>query len=130
MDRVAYDVSTTSSQESGIALEIKFESLNSSLNSFAQKVENLERSAWALATESLGLPKDIITISYNLDFSIRDLASDITTIDSINAIMDLPKLRAEGIKRVSGEFFKGADDVTMDAIIDEIDNTAKVAEVE
>jgi len=130
MDRVAYDVSTTSAQESGIALEIKFESLNSSLNSFAQKMESLERSAWALVTEALGLPEETIMVTYNLDFAITDLESDIATIDAINSISDLPKFRAEAMKRVSTEFLKGLADETMEEILAEIDDNAKVSEVE
>jgi len=130
MDRVAYDVSTTSAQESGIALEIKFESLNSSLNSFAQKMESLERSAWALATEALGLQEETIMVTYNLDFAITDLTSDIATLDSIDNITDLPKYRAAKLKKIVTEDLKGTEDEVLDDILTEIDDAAKVSEVE
>ena len=129
MDRVAYDVSTTAAQESGIALEIKFESLNSSLNAFAQRVESLERRAWKMVTDYLQLPQDTIATTYNLDFSITDLTSDIATLDSINLISDLPKYRAAKLKSIISEDLKGIGDEVLDDILLEIDNNAKISEV-
>jgi len=131
MDRVAYDVSTTQAQESGIALSLKFEGLNSSLNSFAQRLENLERDAWDLVCESLGLPFDSVTIVYNMDFSITDLNNEIDILDSVNNIADLPIYKAEKLKAIAREDLKGYDDEIMETIYEEIDTSiGKMSEVE
>jgi len=131
MDRVAYDVSTTAAQESGIALSLKFEGLNSSLNSFAQRMENLERTAWDLVCDNLSISREAITIVYNMDFSITDLTNEIDVLDSVNAIVELPLYKAEKLKAIVREDLKGFEDETMDAIYDEIDtNIGKMSEVD
>jgi len=128
MDRVAYDTSTTEAKESGIALSIKFEGLNSSLNSFAQKMENLEREAWDLVCENLNMNKETISIVYNMEFSIIDIYGEIDILDSINAIVDLPQYKATKLKSIIREDLKGFEDDVMLGIYDEIDTLAKIAE--
>lgn len=131
MDRVAYDVSTTKAQESGISLEIKFQGLNSSLNSFAQSMEQLERRAWQLICDKLGIPRDSITVSYNLEFSITDLNTEIETLDGVNAIADLPLYKSEKLKQIVKEDLINSDPEILDAIFEEIDVTVgKTAELE
>lgn len=131
MDRVAYDVSTTQAQESGIALSLKFEGLNSSLNSFAQRLENLERDAWNLVCENLGLSLDTVNVVYNMDFSITDLNNEIDILDSVNNIADLPIYKAEKLKAIVREDLKGFDDETMETIYEEIDTSiGKMSESE
>ena len=129
MDRVAYDVSTSMSAESGISLEIKFEGLNSSLNSFAQRVEDLERRVWDLICIKIGIPLDSITIVYNMDFSISDLSSELDTLERINAIVDLPQYKAAKLKGVIKEDLKSSEDETLDSIFEEIEDMAKMTEV-
>ena len=129
MDRVAYDVSTSMSAESGISLEIKFEGLNSSLNSFAQRVEDLERRVWDLICIKIGIPLDSITIVYNMDFSISDLSSELDTLERINAIVDLPQYKAAKLKGVIKEDLKSVEDEELAVIFEEIDDMAKMTEV-
>jgi len=131
MDRVSYDVTTTQAQESGIALSLKFEGLNSSLNSFAQRMEKLERAAWDLVCEHLNLSNEAITIVYNMDFSITDLNNEIEILDSVNSIVELPLYKAEKLKAIVREDLKGFEDETMEAIYEEIDTTiGKMSEVD
>ncbi len=128
MDRVAFDVSTTASKESGIALEIKFEGLNASLNSFAQTLEALECNAWEIITHKLSLPEDAITVSYSLDFSISDLDKEISNFSAINQEMDIPLYRAEKMKQLVSEDLEGIDNDILQEIFAQIDVYAKQEE--
>ena len=129
MDRVSYDVSTSASKESGIALEIKFESLNASLKSFSQRMESLERKAWDIVTDKLGMSRESINIVYNMDFTVSDILTEISTLDGINAIVDLPQYKAVKLKSIVKEDLKSVETETLDDIFEEIDNVAKMGEV-
>lgn len=129
MDRVAYDVSTSSGQEAGIALEIKFESLNSSLSGYAQRLEDVERQAWDIVCDKLGISRDSIDILYNMEFSISDINSEIETLDSISRVADLPLYKAAKLKSIVKEDLKSIETETLDAIFAEIDTAAKMTEV-
>jgi len=128
MDRVSYDISTTKAQESGISLQIKFEGLNSSLNSYSMRLENAERFAWDMVCDKLGISKEAISIVYNMDFAITDLNAEIETLDGINSIVDLPLYKAEKLKSIIKEDLKSLETETMEAIFEEIDTMAKMTE--
>ncbi len=129
MDRVAYDVTTTAARESGIALSIKFDALNASLNKFSQRLEDIERTAWNLVCVKLGLHPETIGIVYNMDFSITDLNMEIETLNGISTVADLPLYKAEKLKSLVKEDLKSAESETLDAIFEEIDtNVGKMSE--
>lgn len=129
MDRVAYDVSTTQANESGISLEIKFQGLNSSLSSFAQRVEDLERQAWDLVCEKLNITPESITITYNMEFAITDISREIEVLDGVNRIVDLPLYRSAKLKSIIKEDLKSVEMEELDAIFAEIDTMAKMSEI-
>jgi len=129
IDRVAYDISTTNQVEAGIALEIKFEGLNSSLAAFAQRIESTERQAWWLVVNKLGLSPESITVSYNKEFGVSDTQKEIETLDALNNISDMPSYRAEKLKSIIKEDLKGADVQVINDIFTEIDNTVKINEI-
>ncbi len=130
MDRVAYDVSGSNGRETAEALSIKFQSLNSSLNSFAQRVEDIERSAWNIICAKLQVNPEDISLFYNMDFDIIDIEKEISTLDSINSIVDLPLYRATKLKSIIKADLPSVDQEGMDALFMEVDNQAKESEVE
>ena len=129
MDRVAYDISTTAARESGIALEVKFAALNASLNSYAQRMESLERKAWDLICIKLGVSEEAIGISYTLEFSITDVLNELEILDNVNKIMDLPQYRSIKMKTIISEDLKSLEQAEKDSINSEIDNAAKMTEI-
>ncbi len=130
IDRVTYDVSTTKSAETAQSLQIKFEGLNGSLNSYAQRMEDIEREVWALICRSLGISEDAISIAYTQDFTIVDLNSEIEVLDGVMASADLPLYKAEKLKKIVKQDLLGAEPEVMAAIYTEIDTNAKISEVE
>ena len=89
IDKIAYDISTNQSQESGIALDIKFQGLNSSLSNFALRLNDLENRAFDIICRYLGINNDVV-ITYPKTFSIIDTQKEIAVLfqyyDSIGYI--------------------------------------------
>ncbi len=54
-NKIVYDLSTSQAQESGIALDIKFQGLNGSLSNFAMRLEDFEIRAFEIVARYLQL---------------------------------------------------------------------------
>jgi len=96
IDKIAYDVSTNQAQESGIALDIKFQGLNSSLSNFAIRLNDLENRAFDIVCRYLGINNDI-TITYPKTFSIIDTQKEIAILEEMKNLINSPtyfKLKA------------------------------------
>ena len=89
IDKIAYDVSTNQSPESGIALDIKFQGLNSSLANFATKLEDLELRAFDIVFRFLKEKNDI-TVSYPKNFNIIDIEKEINILNEMKNLIDSP----------------------------------------
>ena len=96
IDKIAYDITTNESNESGIALDLKFQGLNASLSNFAIRLNDLENRAFALVCKILGIANDV-TIAYPKSFSIIDTQKEISVLEEMKALVDSPtynKLKA------------------------------------
>ena len=96
IDKIAYDVSTNQSKESGIALSIKFQGLNSSLSNFALRLNDLESRIFDVVCRFLGISDDV-TISYPKTFDIIDIDKEIAILSEMKDIVTSPtyfKLKA------------------------------------
>ena len=85
IDKMSYNFTTNQSQESGIALEIKFQGLNSSLANFAMRLEDFELRIFEVMSRYLSISEDI-TISYNKEFSINDINKEIQTLEAFKSL--------------------------------------------
>ena len=89
IDKIAYDISTNESNESGIALDLKFQGLNASLSNFALRLEDLERRAFDIVCKYLNIQNDI-TIQYPHNFSIVDVNKEIEVLSEMKNLIDSP----------------------------------------
>jgi len=89
IDKIAYDISTNESNESGIALDLKFQGLNASLANFAIRLEDLERRAFDIVCKYLNIQNDI-TIQYSHNFSIVDVNKEIEILSEMKNLIDSP----------------------------------------
>ena len=85
IDKISYNFTTNQSQESGIALEIKFQGLNSSLSNFAMRLEDFELRIFEVMSRYLSISNDI-TVSYNKEFSINDINKEIQTLEAFKSL--------------------------------------------
>lgn len=96
IDKIAYDVATNEGQESGIALDLKFQGLNASLGGFAVRLNDLENRAFALVCKMLRLHNDV-SINYAKNFSVVDVQKEIAVLEEMQGLLDSPtyfKLKA------------------------------------
>ena len=79
------DIPTSNSQESGVALQLRFQALNASLVHFARRMEDFERRVWELAGRWLGIePK--VSVRWSQDYSIADLKTEIEVAQNLAAL--------------------------------------------
>lgn len=121
---IALDVRGSNSQESGIALQMRFRALNSALSSFAARMEDLERRMWELARLWLGL-----TISPDIqwprDFNLSDIESEMMALEKMQATGMPDTVIAEQQKRIVSIQFAGLDPEDQARMNEEIEQRIK-----
>ena len=55
IQEIGLNVATVNQQESGIAMQMRFQAINAELASFSARMEDLERRAWNLSRKWLGM---------------------------------------------------------------------------
>ena len=79
---ISYDITTNKAHESGIALSIKFDGLNSSLANFASRLNNFERNLFNIVARYLGID-NLIEITYPKDFNITDVEKEVAILSDV-----------------------------------------------
>jgi hypothetical protein len=93
------DIPQSNSQESGVALQLRFQALNSSLVHFARRMEDFERRVWAMVGLWLGMePK--VSVSWGKDFSISDLKTEIEVAQNLAALNAPPAYQQAKLKQL------------------------------
>ena len=96
IDKIAFDISTNEKQESGIALDIKFQGLNASLSNFSLRLEDLELRAFEVVCRYLNIKNDV-DILYPKNFNIIDIEKEIGILSEMKQLVNSPtyfKLKA------------------------------------
>jgi len=86
-------------QISGVALQMRFQSLNASLVQFAQRMEDFERRVWELVGLWLGIePK--VSVSWGKDFSLADLKTELEIAQNMTALNTPPAYQQAKLKQL------------------------------
>lgn len=118
--RIGLTVEQVEKAESGVALTVRFQALNSSLVRFARSVEDFERRVWFVVAKWLKL-NAAPSVSYPKEFAISDLATEVETLQNYQAAgMPDEVIRAKKRQVVSLDFsnVEGAD---LDVLLGSID---------
>jgi len=129
MDDTTYTVTTTTAQESGIALELKMQGLNASLSGFAKSLELFERNIWEIICLYLGLPEDSVIVSYVTEFEIIDIQTELNILSQMKANADLPQYEGAKIKTIIAADLKSLEPEMQTLIFNEVDDYVKAREV-
>lgn len=116
-------------QESGIAIQLKFQGLNASLSSFARRMEDFERRIFSTVAAWLNIQLgENVTIEWPKDFNLADMATEMVTLQQAQA-SGLPGsyIRAK-MKQIVSLDLGALEQGDADEIMDEID--AMATEVE
>lgn len=120
IDEIGLNVAATQHQESGIALQMRFQRINGELAYFASRMEDLERRAWELSRKWLGLQESPET-TWPRDFNLADLATELQVLAAMRESGMPSEVVREQEKRIVALQFAGLPADRMDALISAID---------
>lgn len=120
IEEIGLDVRGSNAQESGIALQMRFQALNTALGSFAARMEDLERRAWELSRRWLGMTQAPGT-EWKRDFNMADIEKEMTVLQQMQAAAMPTAVIAQQEKRVVSLQFAGLEQDTQDTIHQAID---------
>lgn len=110
------EVATITQQESGLAMQLRFQSINAELARFSARMEDLERRAWAITAKWLAMTEEP-SIAWPRDFNLADPAVELSLLrDMQETAMPQPVI-IEQQKRIVKVQFDGADQETQDQLI-------------
>lgn len=93
------DIPTSNSQESGVALQLRFQALNASLVHFARRMEDFERRVWELVGRWLGIEPNV-SVSWGKDFSIADLKTELEIAQNMAALNAPPSYQQAKLRQL------------------------------
>jgi len=115
------DNASSKTQETGVALQFKFETLNGYLSSNARSLEDFERVLFELAFRWLGETYDY-EVSYPKDFSIADLKTEIENTSAMVALNMGGSYESAKKKELARLDLVGADYAVIEEINKELDD--------
>ena len=120
IDEVGLNVATVNQQESGIAMQMRFQAINGELAKFSGRMEDLERRAWDLSRRWLGMTMAPAT-AWPRDFNIAEVETELRILaDMVSAGMP-DAVIAEQQKRVVSLQFPGLEQERQDELTQAID---------
>ena len=126
ISKIAYDITTNQSKESGIALDIKFQGLNGSLSNFAMRLEDFERRAFKIVALYLGITNVDTAIEYPKEFNIVDVEKEIAILNEIKMLgYSLPMYEKLKLRQIISNDLSSISNDDMNAINLEIEDGLK-----
>ena len=123
ISEIALSVVSPNERESGISMQMRFHKINAALSRFAGQMEDLERRAWDLCRQWLGMTA-APQIQWSRDYSLADAVTELEVLASMQATNMPQAAIAEQQKRIVAVQFSGASQDVQDAIYESIDETA------
>ena len=124
INEISLNVEMPDQQESGIALQMRFQMLNAALSSFASRMEDLERRAWSLSAKWLGM-QAVPEVQWRRDFTLADVASEIAILQAMQAATMPAAVISEQQKRIVSIQFGGLEQAQVDTIFAAIDESTQ-----
>lgn len=113
IDQIGLQVTVMDNFQSGVALQMRFQTINAELSKFAARIEDLERRAWDLSRKWLGMSM-APTVYWSRDYNVSDVEKELGILDQMR-INGMPQaVLAEQQKKVVGLQFLGSEQETQD----------------
>jgi hypothetical protein len=121
---IGLDVASINQQESGIAMQTRFQIINGQLAYFAGRIEDFERRCWSLSQKWLGLTA-APTVEWQDDYNIADVLQELEILAQMQATAMPPEVITEQRRKVVAVQFGGADQETLDGLQGAIDDSER-----
>ena len=115
------------SNETGIALTIRFQTLNSALLAFARKGEDLERRLFDLVSLWLGI-QNTVTTTWAKDFNIADINAELLTLGSMQTCAFPEEVITQKKKQIVSLDFYNLDPEDLETLMESCD-TANMTDI-
>ena len=115
--RIGHVVEAPDRAESGVALQIRFQQLNSALAYWARTMEDLERRMWDVACKWLGLSV-VPDVRWDDDYAITDLASELNVLTAMQQTGFSDQTLTAKRQQIVAIDFATADDAELSALIE------------
>ena len=120
IDAIAMNVEEPNHQESGIALTLRFQALNSALTGFARRMEDFERRVWDVACRWLRIENRTV-VNWSKDYALADMATEMAILQQAQAsAMPDGYIRAK-MKQIVQLDMGAMEKADLEAIMAEID---------
>jgi hypothetical protein len=124
INEIGLAIASPSQRESGISMQMRFHKINAALAKFASQMEDLERRAWDLCRQWLGMSV-APEVQWSRDYSLADAATELEVLASMQATAMPQAVIAAQQKRIVAVQFSGADQEEQDVIYAAIDERAQ-----
>lgn len=128
IDEIGLAVATINQQESGIAMQMRFQAVNAELSKFATRMEDFERRAWDLSRQWLGFTV-APSVEWARDYSIADLESELRILSEMTAASMPERVIVEQQKRIVSIQFASLEQEDKDEITQSIEERLRGLEV-
>jgi hypothetical protein len=116
---ISLDVATVDAQESGLAMQMRFQRLNGELARFAARMEDLERRAWELSRRWLNLTAAPEVI-WPRDYNLADVESELRVLTQMRDAGMPDRVIAEQEERVVALQFAGMEQERLQSMLDAV----------
>lgn len=105
--------------ESGLALQIRFQSLNAALAQFALRMQDLERQVWDLFAAAVRT-ENRVEVMWPTDYSLSDVRAELEVLTAMQASSFPEAVLREKRRQIVQLEFAGAEQAVMDEMLDAI----------
>ena len=105
---VGLEVATINQQESGIAMQMRFQAINSELGRFSARMEKLEERVWEITARWLSLTEEPM-VAWPRDFNVADPVQELEILSLMQQTAMPTEVLIEQQKRVVMVQFNGID---------------------
>lgn len=127
--RIGHQVEAPEQAESGVALTIRFQQLNSALSHWASKMADLELRVWVLVTRWLGLPFESVSSTWDDDYAITDVTAELNTLAAMQMAGFSEATQAAKRQQIVALDLAGLPDDELTALLDAEGEAAHEREV-
>lgn len=123
--RVSMTIDDTTQQaaESGLALQLRFQSLNAALSSFAQRMQDLERQVWDLFHAGMR-SENRVGVEWPHDYSLADVASELDVLTAMQTTGFSDLVLIEQRKSIASAVFANTEPALLSDILASLEEPA------
>lgn len=124
INEIGLAIASPNQRESGISMQMRFHKINAALAKFASQMEDLERRAWDLCRQWLGMSV-APEVQWSRNYNLADAMTELDVLANMRATGMPAEVIREQQKRIVAVQFSGADQAAVEDIHQAIDERAQ-----